>query len=177
MKSFFKFAKMAIALTVASMLIISCSSDDDEIVVEDNAQSIEVTIEGNVNLWIINGEFFGYSDHAEVEYADRSCIMTCNQTGLEFEVDEYGYKVYASFAPRYKMTYPFAVKMEGDAKMILAIQFMNYGGNDLIVTLKGYKGVKQTNYLKKTIDHSMVEIRFHADKSDDTTGEEKIIEL
>lgn len=181
MRKFYKYAMMAMMLSIASMFTVSCDSNEDEEIVEQTGQRIELAIEGNNSLWMINGEWFGYTDVAEDSHADPNCTFTCNNTGMG--IDMLSNKMYASLGTGHKYTYPFTVEMKGDAKMYMILQLMKnapyeaLGENVIKVTVKGFKGNRQTNYFEKTITSSgLYGIGFHADKSDDKVGAEYYLE-
>ena len=181
MKKFYKYAKMAMMLSLASVLMVSCDGDDEEEIIGLSGQRMELTVEGNNSAWIINGEWFGYTDVAEDSHADPNCTFTCNNTGMG--IDMLSNKMYASLGTGHRYTYPLTVEMKGDAKMYLNLQLLKNtpyeapGENVIKVTLKGFKGDKQTNSFQKTFTSSGIySIGFHADKSDDKIGAEYYLE-
>lgn len=168
---------MAMMLSLASVSMVSCDGDDDEDVAGQTGQRMELTIEGSTSVWMINGEWFGYTDVAEDSHADPDCSFTCNNRDVG--IDIIGNKMYASLGTGHKYTYPFIVEMKGDAKMYMILQLMKNtpneapGENVIKVTVKGFKGSRQTNYLQKTFASSgLYRIGFHADKGDDRVGAE-----
>lgn len=166
---------------------MSCgSNDDEEEVIENGAsgkQRIELTITGNTSNWLIGGPIFGYNDYPYATMSDKSCTISCNRMGEDY-INKYDQVIEVFAGYGFNPSYPIVVEMEGDSKLLLSFTLMgnNHFEEDgattsgITVTLKGYRGNKQTNSLQRTFNRAAY-IFFHADKSMDKGNVEGVIDM
>lgn len=187
MKKIFKFMSVAMITAAMSLSLMSCgSNDDEEEVIEGGAsgkQRIEITVAGNTSRWLIGGPIFGYTDLPYPSMSDKNCNITCNRLGTDY-INKYDQVIEVVAGAGFNPTYPIVVEMEGDSKLFLAFTLMANNhfdsdgatANDITITLKGYRGNKQTNSLQRTFNRGAY-VNFHADKSMDEDNNEGVIDL
>lgn len=187
MKKIFNLMMAVAMVSVMSLSLMSCgSNDDEEEVIENGAsgkQRIELIITGNTSNWLIGGPIFGYNDYPYATMSDKSCTISCNRMGEDY-INKYDQVIEVFAGYGFNPTYPIVVEMEGDSKLLLSFTLMgnNHFEEDgattsgITVTLKGYRGNKQTNFLQRTFNRAAY-IFFHADKSMDKGNVEGVIDM